>query len=206
MLTRRLLLLAPLVLTAAGPPPETDAALTARIAAYLNGIHTLKAHFLQEAPDGRIAEGTAWVDRPGRMRFAYKPPSPFLLVAGDGLVMFHDKQLEQTSTVPLDRTPLGILLAPDITLSGSVKVTVLRRLPGEVALTLIRVAAPEQGSLTLVFSTDPLTLRQWSVLDPQHQRTTVSLTDIETGQRFDQALFSVARPVGAGAGAGGGGG
>ncbi|MGC8477560.1 MAG: LolA family protein [Acetobacteraceae bacterium] len=193
MIPRRLLLAAPLLLAAA-PAPTEDAAELGRIAAYLNGIHTLKAHFLQVAPDGRISEGTAWVDRPGRMRFAYAPPTPYLLVAGSGLVMFHDRQLDQTSTVPLDRTPLGILLAPRIRFSGSVKVTAIRRLPGEIMLTLIRAAAPEQGSLTLVFSTDPLLLRQWSVLDPQHQRTTVTLTDIETGGRFPPGLFNVAQP------------
>lgn len=201
MIPRRLLLAAPFLLAAA-PAPAADAAELARIAAYLNGIHTLKAHFLQVAPDGRLSEGTAWVDRPGRMRFAYAPPTPYLLVAGDGLVIFHDRQLDQTSTVPLDRTPLGILLAPKIRFSGSVKVTAIRRLPGEIAVTLIRAAAPEQGSLTLVLSTDPLTLRQWSVLDPQHQRTTVSLTNIETGGRFPAALFSVAVPQ---QGSGGGG-
>jgi outer membrane lipoprotein-sorting protein len=202
MISRRVLLAAPFLLAAAAP--SADPALLGRLAAYLNGIHTLKAHFLQVAPDGRISEGTAWVDRPGRMRFAYAPPTPYLLVAGDGLVMFHDRQLDQTSTVPLDRTPLGILLAPDIRFSGTVKVTAVRRLPGEIALTLIRTQAPEQGSLTLVFSTDPITLRQWSVVDPQHQRTTVSLTDIETGGRFPPDLFSVARPQ-RGFGGGGGG-
>lgn len=185
---------------AAAPPPPASASVTApaelaRIAAYLNTIHTLKAHFLQVAPDGAISEGTAWMERPGRMRFQYAPPSPLLLVAGDGLVMFHDASLGQTSTVPLGRTPLGILLAKQVRLEGPVEVTALRHLPGEVAVTLHRRASPGEGSLTLVFTTDPLTLRQWTVTDPQNQRTTVTLENVETGGRFNPDLFSVVTPA-----------
>ncbi len=184
---------------AAGPPAAGVAgapAELARIEAYLNAIHTLKAHFLQVAPDGAVSEGTAWLERPGRMRFQYDPPSPLLLVAGDGFVVFHDASLGQNSTVPLASTPLGILLARHIRLSGPVDVTALRHLPGEVALTLQRRASPADGSLTLVFSTHPLTLRQWTVIDAQHQRTTVTLENAETGGQFDPGLFNVAIPVG----------
>ena len=62
----------------------------ARITTYLDGLRTMKAHFLQVAPSGAITQGTVWLDRPGRMRFQYDPPSPLLLVAGHGLVVFHD--------------------------------------------------------------------------------------------------------------------
>ena len=196
-----------LLLLAAAPAPSAPPGPTvelAQIAAYLNGIHTLKAHFLQVAPNGTVSEGTTWLERPGRMRFAYAPPSPLLLVAGDGLVMFHDASLGQTSTVPIASTPLGILLARHVRLDGPVVVTGLRHLPGEVTLTLHRRARPEGGSLTLVFTTRPLLLRQWTVTDAQHQRTTITLENIETGGKFPQSLFDVAVPLQPGTGVGGG--
>jgi outer membrane lipoprotein-sorting protein len=177
----------------------TDQAEIARIEAYLNGLRTLKAHFVQVAPNGALSQGTAWLDRPGRMRFQYAPPSPLLLVAGHGLVVFHDAALDQTSNIPLGMTPLGILLADHILLTGRVTVTALNRLPGEIELTLVRTARPTQGSLTLVFTDNPLTLRQWTVVDAQGQRTTVTLTNIELGGTFDQSLFEyVAVPHGQG--------
>jgi outer membrane lipoprotein-sorting protein len=171
-----------------------DQATIARIQAYLNSIHTLKAHFIQVAPNGAIAQGTAWLDRPGRMRFQYDPPSPLLLVAGHGLVVFHDSSLDQTSNIPLRSTPLGILLADKVVLSGDVTVTALRRLPGQIQVTLVRSANPSEGSLTLVFSDNPLALRQWMVTDAQGQRTTVTLTNIELGGNFDQSLFEFIDP------------
>ena len=77
---------------------------------------------------------------------------------------------------------------------GNVTVTDLRNLPGEVMTTLVWNAHPTDGSLTLVFTTDPLTLRQWTVTDATGQRTTVTLSNIELGGKFDQGLFRFINP------------
>ena len=176
-------------------PTAQDRADLARIQTYLDTLRTLKAHFLQVAPDGGLSRGTAWLDRPGRMRFQYDPPSPFLLVAGHGLLVFHDSQLQQTSNIPLSRTPLGILLADHVRLSGDVTVTAMRRLPGQIQVTLVRTGSPGEGSLSLVFSDNPLMLRQWIVLDAQRQETRVTLYDVELGGTFNPDLFEFTTPT-----------
>src|SRR5690349_24256105 len=111
MISRRTLLLAATLLPSfarAAPLSPRDRADIARVEAYLNGLKTLKAHFIQTTEDGQMSEGTAWLQRPGKMRFQYKPPAPFLLIAGHGVLTFHDSSLQQTSNIPLGRTPLGI--------------------------------------------------------------------------------------------------
>ncbi len=195
MLRRRFLLaLMPLAIAAAAPTASNSSEI-AEIQNYLNSITTLKAHFVQVAPNGAVTQGAAWLERPGRMRFQYDPPSPLLLVAGHGLVVFHDSSLDQTSNVPLGATPLGILLSDHIRLTGGdVTVTDLRNLPGQIMLTLVWNSHPSDGSLTLVFSTNPLTLRQWVVTDATTQRTTVTLSDIQLGGKFDQSLFEYINP------------
>jgi outer membrane lipoprotein-sorting protein len=201
---RRALLALPLLLAARSParaqpapgwqPTAQDRTDLSRIEAYLNNLHTLKAHFLQVAPDGGVSEGTAWLDRPGRMRFQYDPPAPFLLVAAYGLLVFRDTKLDQTSNVPLSQTPLGILLADKVTLSGDVTVTGLARQPGQLQVNLVRTASPSDGTLTLVFADPPLALRQWTVLDAQRKETRVTLYNVELGGSFDPGLFNVAKP------------
>ena len=166
-----------------------DRADIARIEAYLNAIHTLKARFEQIAPDGGDSHGTAWLDRPGKLRFAYDPPVPYLVVANHGDVFFHDSALGQTSEVPLGETPLSILLAPEIKLSGDILITDITRVPGLIQVTVLRAVRWWQGSLSLAFATDPLVLRQWILLDEQRRETRVSLSDIETGGNFPDALF-----------------
>jgi outer membrane lipoprotein-sorting protein len=175
-------------------PTAQDRADIARVEAYLGSLHSLRAHFLQVDASGRTSEGTAWIARPGRMRFQYDPPSPFLLVANYGEVIFQDKQLQQVSRLPLSSTPLGILLSNDIRLSGAVTVTAVTRQPGQLQISLIRTASPGDGSLTLIFADNPLALRQWSVVDAQQNETRVSLFNIERGGNVDRKLYQFFEP------------
>ena len=160
-----------------------------RVQLALDAITTLKAHFVQDAPDGHITQGTVWLDRPGRMRFQYDKPSPLLLVASGGKVVFNDSQLKQTTSLPLDKTPLGLLLRPHVTLSGDVTLTSFSHEGGEIRLTLQRSATPGDGSLTLIFSDQPLALRSWSVIDAQGRETRVDLSSVALGGSFPPRLF-----------------
>jgi len=199
MLSRRALLVATALIPVAAraavdPVSPENAADIARVQTYLNGLKTLKAHFFQVAGDGGVSQGTAWLDRPGRLRFQYLPPSPFLLIASHGVLTFNDSSLQQTSNIPLSRTPLGILLADSVVLSGAVTVTALQRLPGQLQLTLVRTDSPGDGTLTLVFADNPLVLRQWIVVDAQRRETHVTLSDVQLGGSFDPALFEQLSP------------
>ncbi len=179
----------------AAPLTPQDRADLLRIQAYLDSIRTLHARFLQVAPDGRTSEGQAWLERPGRMRFQYDPPAPFLLVAGHGLLVFYDSALKQTSNIPLGSTPLSILLANQVTLfSDGVTVTGFRRLPGQLQVSLVRTASPQDGTLTLVFAEPPLALRQWVVTDAQGKQTTVTLYDVQLGGSYPDKLFEFIDP------------
>ena len=197
---RRTLLALPLLALFARPAraelqlTAQDRADIGRIEAYLNGLHTLKARFLQVAPDGSTSQGITWMDRPGRMRFQYDKPSPLLLVAGHGLFVYYDRQLRQTTNIPLGSTPLGLLLSDHLTLSGDVTVTGIEREPGQVQVTMVRTGSPGDGSLTLVFADNPMALRQWVVLDAQRQETRVSLFDVQFGGTFDSAMFTFIDP------------
>ena len=181
---------------AAQTPPQplalttADQALVAQIETYLNDQKGLTANFLQVAADGSTRTGKAWLERPGKMRFEYDPPDKQLLVAGYGLLVYHDPQLDQTTNIPLDSTPLGILLAKHVDLtSGNVVITNIQQQPGEDDITVIRKGKAAAGSLTLMFSTDPLELRQWVVNDAQGRQTRVTLYNVKPGGPYPNALF-----------------
>ncbi len=186
-ITRRALLAAPLLI-AAGPK---DAADLARVSAYLNGLRSLKASFIQATDAGQISRGTAWLVRPGRMRFEYDPPSPVLLVAGYGLLVFHDKQLDQTTNIPLSRTPLGILLADKIDLAdGALQILEVSHDSGLLSVSVTRAENPGEGSLTLIFRDQPLQLVQWIVTDAQRRQTRVALSNIQLGGTYPDSMFT----------------
>jgi outer membrane lipoprotein-sorting protein len=192
---RPLLALAPALLAApAAAQAPARAALIARVETYLNGLTTLRARFLQVAEGGASAEGSALIWRPGRMRFDYDPPEPTLIVAWEGQVMHFDRELNSPSIVPASQTPLAVLLRPRIALSGDVTVGEVERAGGFLRLTLRRTGAEADGSLTLVLEETPMALRQWQVVDAQRLRTTVTLSQVETGVRLDPNLFAFNDP------------
>ncbi len=178
-----------LVLTAA------NRTAVARIEAYLNSFATLKAHFLQIAQDGAQAEGTAYLSRPGHLRLQYDPPSPLLVVANGTFLIVYDKSMGNPSYIPLNSTPAGILVRRHIALDGKdLAITKISRNPGVISVTLVQTSDPGNGSLTLVFSTRPLQLRQWRVVDGEGKETTVSLYNVETGLPLKPKLFEFVDP------------
>ena len=170
--------------------PDTGAATLRQVEAYLNGLHTLTGRFLQIGPDGGTSTGTFWLARPGRMRFQYDPPSQLLLVAGHGLVVFHDGKLDQTTNIPVGETPLGLLLRDTITLTGDVTVTDFQTPPGQIQITLVKTQSPGDGSLALQLNANPMALVGWSVVDNQGRETRVRLTSVVAGGEFPGSLFS----------------
>jgi len=170
--------------------PDSGAAALRQVQAYLNGLHTLTGHFLQIGPDGGTSTGTFWLARPGRMRFQYDPPSQLLLVAGHGLVVFHDGKLDQTTNIPMGETPLGLLLRDTTTLTGDVTVTDFQTPPGQIQVTLVKTKSPGDGSLALRLNANPLALIGWSVVDNQGRETRVRLTSVIAGGEFPASLFS----------------
>ena len=165
-----------------------------RIEAYFNGLTTLRARFLQLAQNGGTAQGTAYIWRPGRMRFDYDPPEPLLLIASDGQFYHMDRELGQPSIVPVSSTPLSFLLRRELRLSGDVTVTGVERSGGFLRATLYRTDSAAEGRLTLVFAEEPMELRQWLVVDAQGRQTRVTLSAIETGVRLDSRLFEFNDP------------
>ncbi len=176
---------------AAAPAALTpaDRGWVARVQDTLGAITALKGRFRQTASDGAVTAGTVWLDRPGRMRFEYDRPSPLLLVAGSGRVVFTDSALKQTTEIPLEKTPLGLLLRPNLTLSGDVAVTGFDHSSGLLRVTLVRTATPSEGSLTLLLGDAPLSLRGWTVVDAQGRVTRIDLSDLASGGGFPSGLF-----------------
>jgi len=178
---------------AAAPVPasltQQDTLELQRIAAYLNNIRTMTARFQQVANNGGVSTGHVWVARPGRMRFEYDPPTPITLLADAASVYYWDKQLNQTSKYELRQTPAWFFLRDPISFGPDVVVTRFERLGGMVRVTVVEAAQSDAGSLTLDFTENPLTLRQWTVIDQQGKRTVVSLSDLQFGMALDPKLF-----------------
>ena len=174
--------------------PE-DRQAVSQAEAYFNQIHTLKARFDQEAANGGESEGTLYLDRPGKLRLEYAPPTPILVVADGNDLVYYDSKLQQVSYVGLDDTMAGVLVRPEVRLDeGDLEVTKVAHHAGQVLITVDKRKAPSQGRITLVFTEKPFQLRQWQVVDAQGAITNVTLYDAQVGLPLDAELFHFRDP------------
>lgn len=158
---------------------------------WINNLTIMKANFQQIAPNGQRSTGEVWIKRPGRIRFEYNKPSQLLLVANEGKMVFHDGAIEQTTIIPIDQNPLGLLLKPNLHFSGDVTIVKYERENGLIQVTVVRTAAPSEGSLTLIFNQNYMVLRGWEVVDAQGQLTKVDLYDLNPKKSVSDSLFNV---------------
>lgn len=190
------MLAATLPARAATLSPEDRATLD-QVESYLESLKTLAANFVQVGPEGDVSRGEFYLRRPGRLRFEYLPPVPILIVADGIWLILNDTELESVDRWPVFDTPLAPLLSRKIDLSSksaSVEVVKVGRSEGQIEITLIDKSSPDEGSLTLTFTTDPITLLRWSVLDAQGGTTKVTLNTLLANPDLDPELFTFTDP------------
>jgi len=171
-----------------------DARDLRRISNYLNSNETLAGDFVQVGPDGEVNEGRFYLRRPGRVRFEYEPPNPALVVSDGFWVGVTDTRLKTVDRYPLSDTPLHLLLKEDVDLAREGAVKKIERAANQMRVTAVNPDNPSQGSITLVFTDNPLELRQWIVVDQQGLITTVALREMRSNISLKPDLFVIEDP------------
>jgi outer membrane lipoprotein-sorting protein len=168
----------------------------AEISAYFNGFTSAQATFTQINPDGTLATGRLYIRRPGRMRFEYDPPDTALVIAAGGQVAIFDPRSNlPPEHYPLARTPLNLILAARVDL-GRDRMVLAHREDGATTRVIAQDPDnPQYGRIELVFTPDPIELRQWIVRDDTGAETTVILGELVRGVELSAALFDVAAEV-----------
>ena len=179
------------LLTLAAPVAAQKLSL-AEISAYLNDMSTAQAEFTQINDDGSISTGEIFISRPGRIRFQYNPPDAGLVLAARGQVaVFDAKSNQRPERFPLNRTPLFLILASNVDL-GRAKMVVGHVSDGTTTTVIAQDPKhPEYGTIQLVFTGNPVELRQWIITDSTGQRTTMVLGKLALGGKFRRSLFDI---------------
>jgi outer membrane lipoprotein-sorting protein len=185
-------ILAPLAFVLFAVPALADKLPLNTLSNYLNALVTAETDFTQVNADGSVATGRIYIQRPGRVRFEYAPPDASLVMASAGTVaIFDSKSNQPPEQYPLERTPLSLILGSNINLAKA-KMVVGHDEDGSA--TRVRAqdpAHPEYGTIDLVFTDNPVALRQWVITDDLGQQTTVILGEMKTGASYKTSFFSL---------------
>lgn len=173
--------------------PAEDRALVDKAVAYLQTLNSVRGRFVQTDPRGRSSSGDFFLKRPGKVRFAYDPPNELLVVSDGSRVMVNDKRLKTFNAYALNMTPLSLFLAREIRLDRGVAVSEVRRYADGFSITARDKGKETAGQITLVFRDGPMSLREWTVIDGQGQRTRVALDELRAAS-LDPSLFVLKDP------------
>ena len=187
----RSLALAPVLALAMAFPAMAEKIPLNEISRYLNSLKTAQAEFTQVNGDGSISTGTVFIHRPNRVRFEYKGDKTLVLASAGQVAVFDGKSRSGPQQYPLSKTPLSLILAPNVNLGQARMVTGYAEKKNTTVVTAQDPQHPEYGNIQMVFSANPTQLRQWVVTDDAGTRTTVILGDMKTGVSFPPSKFII---------------
>ena len=163
-----------------------------RISLYLSSVQTLVGTFVQIGPDGARTTGSFYVQKPGKVRFAYNSPSPIDVVADGSYVVVRNRDLDTQDLWRLSQTPLRYLLADHIDLLHDTNVVSVSA-DEKFATVVVEENQVMIGTsrLSIMFDAKDLTLRQWTVTDPQGLNTTVAVFNLDPTKKPDPDMFVI---------------
>jgi len=166
--------------------------LADRVSTYLTNVRQLHGNFVQVGPDGSKSEGEFFLQKPGKVRFDYNPPSPIELIADGSSVVVRDRKLATQDLYPLSQTPLRFLLADRIDLLRDTNL--IGVYADDVFVTMVIEESQILGGthrVMLMFGAQDFQLRQWTVTDPQGYDTTVAVYNLDSKQQPDPNMFRI---------------
>jgi outer membrane lipoprotein-sorting protein len=170
---------------------EAQAKAVERINAYFNNITNLQGSFDQVDSNDKRTGGRFYVQRPGKIRFDYAPPSALRIVADGHFLAIEDSDLKTVEKYPIQSTPFRLLLADAVDLSRDARIVGVESQEGTLAISLEDKTGDAAGSIKLLFDNGPeLQLKQWLITDAQGLTTTVTVNDVVSGRKVAADFFT----------------
>ena len=178
--------------SAAAAFDASQRAMLEKVNTYFNSVTTLVGKFVQVGPDGGKTEGQFYMQKPGKIRFEYDPPSTIELISNGEDVVVRDSKLLTQDLYPLSQTPLKFLLSDKLDLMKDANVAGVYQ--DELFVTVVieeKNVLAGTHRLMIMFSKKDMQLKQWTVTDPQGYDTTVAVSDLDSSKKPDPKLFKI---------------
>lgn len=167
-------------------------AQAAKVSSYLSSLQQLSGNFVQVGPDGSKTKGDFFIQKPGKVRFEYDPPTPIAIIADGSSLAVRDRKLATQDIYPLSQTPLRFLLSDRIDLLKDTNVVSVTADDVFISVTIEeKQALIGTSRLMLMVGAKDGQLKQWTVTDPQGYDTTVAVYNLDASRKVDPGLFKI---------------
>lgn len=185
-------------------PPQTSQftgapeqiAVIEKVNEYFNTIKNLEGRFLQTDANDARKKGKFFIERPGKVRFDYGPPSRQKIISNGEYLAIEDHDLRTTDRYPLDSTPFRLLLKEKVNLAQDARIIALDVGENIVVLTVEDKEARGGGQIRLFFDWPAIQLKEWIITDAQGLNTRIELAELQTDKPADPQLFTFSKDLG----------
>ena len=162
-----------------------------RINAYFNNISNLQGSFEQVDSTEKRTTGRFYVQRPGKIRFDYAPPSGLRIIADGKFLAIEDSDLKTVEKYPIQSTPFRLLLAESVDLDRDARIVGVETQEGTLSVSLEDKSNDAAGGIRLIFASGgELQLKEWLITDAQGLTTRVSVNDVVSGRKVATDFFT----------------
>ena len=173
------------------PTASAQASATAqKIADHFASIRTMSGEFVQFGPRGEQTGGKFYIERPGKIRFNYDVKSGFRVISDGSSVVLENPRMKTMGLYPLSKTPLKLLLADRIDLSGG-RVKSVKEEDDQTVIQMADKSAFGNARITMKFDPSSYDLKEWTITDAQGKNTTVMIFNVKQDVKLDQRLFTI---------------
>ncbi len=153
-------------------------------------IRTMVGRFLQIDTQGQRIEGTFYLERPGKIRFRYNPPSREEIISvGRGFYVI-DRREQTQYAYPQDRIPLRQFLDAEIDFFRT-NIVGFTEASGYASITLSDDTPIGVVEVSLLFDSETKDLVQWSLVEPSGAELTFSLYDVQKDVEIPRSYFYI---------------
>ena len=162
-----------------------------RINSYFNNITNLQGSFEQVDSTDKRSTGRFYVQRPGKIRFDYAPPSGLRIIADGKFLAIEDSDLKTVEKYPIQSTPFRLLLADSVDLDRDARIVGVETQEGTLSVSLEDKSNDAAGGIRLIFASGgELQLKEWLITDAQGLTTRVSVNDVVSGRKVAADFFT----------------
>ena len=156
---------------------------------YLYNLNSLEADFLQVSSDGSIKEGKIFLSLPGKLRISYDNPDNLLITSNGFWLTMQDKKLKQTNNFPLNQTPLNLFLNKELNFEEDKFKIKFEKSSGIISVIFSDNKKLNNSIFKLIFTSTPLKLKKWVIVDEFNNETSILLQNLVTGKKYSNSLF-----------------
>lgn len=179
-----------------GAPVRAEKISLSNLSSYLESIKKVSGSFTQINSDKTVSTGRIFLFRPGRMRMEYKTPdNSLVIVGGSQIAVFDSKSNTHPRVFPLRKTPLKILLEKKINLKTSDIIISHEEVENSTVVVLQDPKLSSYGSLKLVFTDHPVTLRQWVITNEMSDQTVLKFKDFINQPNMSSNKFNISLEI-----------